>query len=278
MAGKNRIATPWLILCGTLTALGVADGITTLAVAQLGGPAQARTAQSDLRALGFEPGVIDGQWGRQSLEALRRFQRHEGLAETGRTNPETVARLRDRRQSLVAADPSAIQTASTPMPRFVSNTISPSTAPVLIPVIFVPVAYPNAPPGFPSSHPVWLFLAGSEERPKPVNPVDSARSPEQQLASASAVAPAPGISSDVRAVAVTGDNDLAVVQPMGSSPLPWIAASVLGGILAMWGLLRRRRKQPDDATPGATSNAAYETVPNSVEGPGRLLQATSPIG
>ncbi|MFC6738157.1 peptidoglycan-binding domain-containing protein [Methylobacterium tardum] len=66
-----------------------------------------RAAQNDLRDLGFDPGTIDGRWGPRSLAALRRFQRGEGLPESGRADPDTLARLRQRSRQPSAASPIA---------------------------------------------------------------------------------------------------------------------------------------------------------------------------
>jgi hypothetical protein len=51
--------------------------------------------QRALTALGFEPGPIDGQWGRKSALATRRYQQARGLAVDGVVGPATRARLRE---------------------------------------------------------------------------------------------------------------------------------------------------------------------------------------
>lgn len=42
-----------------------------------------REAQERLTELGYDPGPIDGQWGRRSLQALNQFRTERGLGETG---------------------------------------------------------------------------------------------------------------------------------------------------------------------------------------------------
>ncbi len=69
--------------------------------------AQARAVQADLQALGHNPGGVDGRWGRQSVQALLRFQRAEGLPLTGRADLPTVTRLRERRQAATGVAPYA---------------------------------------------------------------------------------------------------------------------------------------------------------------------------
>lgn len=278
MAGKYWIATPWLILCGILTALGTPAGTSTRAVAQLDGASLSRTTQADLRALGFEPGVIDGQWRRQSLLALRRFQHAEGLAETGRADPETVTRLRERRQSVVAAARPAIRATTAVLPRFVSEAMAPPTAWVLMPIIFVPTSYPNASPNLSPLSPGWQSWGGSEERPEPIDPVGSPRSPAPRPASPSAVATGPGTTSDERVIGVAGADDLSGVPALGMPVSPWIATLVLGCILALWGLLRRRRKRPDEETPVVSLASVPEVVPDGIEIPGSLIPVTRPAG
>ncbi|MEX7419265.1 hypothetical protein AB2C23_33405, partial [Pseudomonas aeruginosa] len=59
----------------------------------------------------------------------------EGLAETGRAEPETVARLKERRQSVSATARPAVQVAFAAMPRFVASAIAPFEAPASFPVL-----------------------------------------------------------------------------------------------------------------------------------------------
>lgn len=50
--------------------------------------------QGQLKAAGFNPGAIDGIWGRNTASALERFQRAHALPVTGQADATTVTRLR----------------------------------------------------------------------------------------------------------------------------------------------------------------------------------------
>ncbi|QTD45466.1 peptidoglycan-binding domain-containing protein [Ottowia testudinis] len=52
-----------------------------------------REAQQALADKGYDPGVIDGHWGPRSVEALRQFQRAEGLMATGRLDSVSLEAL-----------------------------------------------------------------------------------------------------------------------------------------------------------------------------------------
>ena len=51
------------------------------------------SVQQALDDLGYDPGPIDGAYGRRTADALRRFQENNGLAVTGTITPETLERL-----------------------------------------------------------------------------------------------------------------------------------------------------------------------------------------
>ena len=57
---------------------------------------QVKQAQEALKTEGFHPGSIDGVVGRRTGEALRAFQRREGLPPTGVLDEPTVSRLAPR--------------------------------------------------------------------------------------------------------------------------------------------------------------------------------------
>lgn len=59
------------------------------------GPLTATEAQQKLIALGYLKGVADGKLGRNSTDAIKRFQRDRGLAETGALDASTSSQLRD---------------------------------------------------------------------------------------------------------------------------------------------------------------------------------------
>lgn len=52
-----------------------------------------REAQRTLRALGYDPGPVDGLMGPKTKDALARYQRSERIEVTRRLDPETMARL-----------------------------------------------------------------------------------------------------------------------------------------------------------------------------------------
>lgn len=49
--------------------------------------------QQRLTALGYQPGTADGMMGKNTVEALRKFQQDNNLAKTGKADNETVAKL-----------------------------------------------------------------------------------------------------------------------------------------------------------------------------------------
>ena len=50
---------------------------------------QVRMAQKQLKEAGFNPGPIDGQLGRQTSQAIREYQKDNGLPQTGRLDEPT---------------------------------------------------------------------------------------------------------------------------------------------------------------------------------------------
>jgi peptidoglycan hydrolase-like protein with peptidoglycan-binding domain len=54
---------------------------------------EARSVQEALRGKGFDPGPIDGQLGPRTAQAVRDFQKQEGLQVTGQLDDETRTRL-----------------------------------------------------------------------------------------------------------------------------------------------------------------------------------------
>jgi uncharacterized protein (TIGR02594 family) len=53
------------------------------------GSAKVRQLQEALKSLGFNPGEIDGIWGRSTIAAVRRFQERAGVEIDGVVGPET---------------------------------------------------------------------------------------------------------------------------------------------------------------------------------------------
>jgi len=90
------------------------DGVVgprTGAALRRGGPREhaglhpVRELQRDLRAVGYEPGPIDGVYGPLTEAAVERFQTAQGLAVDGVAGRQTAARLEARRVALESAKP-----------------------------------------------------------------------------------------------------------------------------------------------------------------------------
>ncbi len=56
-------------------------------------PATVRNVQQALNDKGYDPGPIDGQWGPNTEDAVRRFQQASGLPQTGGLEGSTLAAL-----------------------------------------------------------------------------------------------------------------------------------------------------------------------------------------
>jgi peptidoglycan hydrolase-like protein with peptidoglycan-binding domain len=54
---------------------------------------EVRSAQSALKAQGFDPGDVDGVYGPNTRAAISNYQRSNGLQETGRFDRATLAKL-----------------------------------------------------------------------------------------------------------------------------------------------------------------------------------------
>jgi len=54
---------------------------------------ETRAAQEALKTKGFDPGPVDGKLGPRTADALRDFQKQEGLQQTGRLDGETRTKL-----------------------------------------------------------------------------------------------------------------------------------------------------------------------------------------
>ena len=50
-------------------------------------------AQKKLQELGYDPGTMDGIWGKKTTSARKRFQRENGLPVTGQLDKRTRAEL-----------------------------------------------------------------------------------------------------------------------------------------------------------------------------------------
>lgn len=63
--------------------------------------------QQRLSQLGYKPGPADGKMGKNTIEALKKFQQDNNLTNTGRADNETVAKLLQKREA--KAEPSSPQ-------------------------------------------------------------------------------------------------------------------------------------------------------------------------
>jgi peptidoglycan hydrolase-like protein with peptidoglycan-binding domain len=52
-----------------------------------------RSVQEALKAKGYDPGPVDGVFGRKTKAAPKDFRKAEKLLESGRQDPETLAKL-----------------------------------------------------------------------------------------------------------------------------------------------------------------------------------------
>ena len=68
---------------------------------------QVRAAQQALKDKGHDPGMVDGVMGPKTKQALRDFQKKEGLKESGQLDSETMAKLDIKTSAAGGASPSA---------------------------------------------------------------------------------------------------------------------------------------------------------------------------
>jgi tetratricopeptide (TPR) repeat protein/Mg-chelatase subunit ChlD len=90
-------------------------------VEQSAAHARVRRAQQLLTQLGFDPGGIDGVWGRKTAEAITRFQRRQNLQPTGTLDDQTAVALQEAAERLRlgrdwAAPRDDVRTTPTPPP------------------------------------------------------------------------------------------------------------------------------------------------------------------
>lgn len=74
-------------------AAGLANGRFGAQSWNTGNPLQVRGIQTALDALGYDPGIADGVLGPRTADAIRSFQRAEGLAVTGTVTPQLIDQL-----------------------------------------------------------------------------------------------------------------------------------------------------------------------------------------
>ena len=87
-----------------------------------GNKEQVKAAQQALKDKGHDPGAIDGVVGPKTKQALRDFQKKEGLKESGQLDTETIAKLDLKTSSMGASGSTASSGASS------SPSASPSTS------------------------------------------------------------------------------------------------------------------------------------------------------
>jgi tellurite resistance protein/peptidoglycan hydrolase-like protein with peptidoglycan-binding domain len=243
----------WTLLLG-VALIGAAAPVRALAqpVAAL----EIRTIQFDLQALGFDPGPADGRWGRQSLQALRRFQRGEGLAETGRADRETVVRLQQRRRPDLTATSSPAERRTTEGAQdaalvAVSGARGPNAA---TPTQTVPPSGPDL------------------TRPQPPEPPDGSAGP-------ALTSPAMTDAHDIAQTVILSGMRPAPVSPPSIENQPgrgasWVWALAPGGLLALWAASRRRRGRSLARVAALPSIAATEGPLGSDY---RRVQVVTPI-
>lgn len=274
MARKPRTPSWSQILCGVLAVWSVVNVEPMSAVAQIGDTALSRITQADLQALGFEPGVIDGRWGRQSLQALRRFQRAEGLPETGRADPETVARLRQRRQPVTATAQPEVSPAPVSAPKSVPQSLSIPSGPVDASPIPEAMRSPDASVGPSPVSTVRPTPVGGGGRASPnAVPVDVTRADNAQSA--------PSAASGTRPRLPTADPSGTVVGAEGTSAgkilASWMVALLPVGLVVFGGLRRRRRKRHDGAATAIAENGPGATRSGETDSQGGAFPAQETI-
>lgn len=73
--------------------LGVTDGTEQQGTQSRQAEQVIRTVQQSLARLGFASGMTDGRMGEETVRAIREFEAHQGLPESGRVSGQLVARL-----------------------------------------------------------------------------------------------------------------------------------------------------------------------------------------
>ncbi len=268
-------AAGWLVSCG-LAAVLIGGSVPFPASAQQSEQgAQARAVQADLQALGHNPGGVDGRWGRQSVQALLRFQRAEGLPPTGHADLPTVTRLRERRQAATGVAPYALKKSTVNAP----STGSPVT---LLPTL----AFPAVEVG---TRPAPTVGDGPGEAVSSTRPEGGrVASSDQPLPSPPGIVP-PGIpaTGEVSALDRPHHAPTAVATDTGKPAFwdpgrlhvaPAIVAAALAAVavLALWAL--RRRSRPGThlpATSAGISNDAPPRLPDVDEPPVLICEAAA---
>jgi len=110
----------------TLTLVLLASALLALTATQIaaqsGERAEVERVQNALKQMGHDPGPTDGVMGARTREALRAYQKKQGLDATGRLDDATLAKL--GQTSSQASDPSSSQTGGDTRP----NAVDPAQA------------------------------------------------------------------------------------------------------------------------------------------------------
>ena len=90
---------PSYLLVGTASALLLLGGCSSMnqpaasTASTATDSGRIKAAQQSLAARGYNVGTVDGTWGPMTVDAILRFQQHNGLAETGQLDAATLAKL-----------------------------------------------------------------------------------------------------------------------------------------------------------------------------------------
>ena len=81
-----------------------------------------RTVQQKLKQLGFLKGNVDGDFGKATEEAVKKFQKQYGLEVDGKVGANTLAKLQTARATMKPAVTATPKKTATPKPNYNSNT------------------------------------------------------------------------------------------------------------------------------------------------------------
>lgn len=81
-----------------------------------------RSVQQKLKQLGFLKGTVDGDFGKATEEAVKKFQKQYGLEVDGKVGANTLAKLQTARATMKPAVTATPKKTATPKPNYNSNT------------------------------------------------------------------------------------------------------------------------------------------------------------
>ena len=94
MLVNSRLALPWISVVTTLTIIGSSS--EALALQRGDNNSQVKNVQSCLRRLGYFNGPVNGNFGSITENAVKRFQRANGISDIGKVGPRTQAAIQRR--------------------------------------------------------------------------------------------------------------------------------------------------------------------------------------